>query len=124
MRRVIASMFVIFGLGHLIAAALFVRAADSAATYVVFGAAALLLLAAGGGLIVAAGGVMAQSGWWRSLVFLASVVSAIVSILALPPMFVFLLLDLAIIVGVLRFWLRQRPRQARLVARQRVTSRG
>ncbi len=112
MQRVMASLFVVLAIVNVLIAVVVIRHADSGIEYLIFGLGGLLWIAAGIGYVVAATGVMKLDGKWRVIALVAATLSAFLSAFAMPTLLAHMLLDGAVIVGVLR-WSLKRPALAR-----------
>ncbi len=108
LQRAMAAFFVVFAMVNALIALVVISSADRALEYLVFGVGGLLWLIAGGGYAVAAYGVMASDGRWRFIALGSAVTSAVLSLFAMPELLAHLLLDGAVVVGVVR-WLGLQP---------------
>jgi hypothetical protein len=111
-QRVLASLFVVLAIVNVLIAIAVVRHADGGFEYLVFGLGGLLWIAAGIAYVVAASGVMQLDGKWRVVALVAASLSAFLSAFVMPTLLAHMLLDGAVIAGVLR-WSLRRPALAR-----------
>jgi hypothetical protein len=108
LRRVIATIFVCYGLLYAIPIVFVLGDDGSWREQLLTWTAAGILLAPGAAFVIAGVGVLSSAGWWRFLAVGAAAASSALTLVGFPIPTVFLMLNLAVIAGALRFWVRRR----------------
>ena len=106
-QRVMAGLFALLAIVNIVIALALAGRADSGTEYLAYGAGALFWIIAGIGYLLAAASIMKPSDRWWVFALAAAAISAFLSVFVLPILLSHLLLDAAVIVGVLR-WLMKR----------------
>ena len=122
-QRVIAGLFVALAIANFLIAVALVARAGSGFEYLAFGVGALLWIAAGAGFLLAASSVMKPSDRWWVFALAAAATSKFLSIFVLPTLFAHVLLDAAVVVGVIR-WLRKQSTSGHEQSARQRASRG
>jgi hypothetical protein len=108
LRRTIATIFVCYGVLYAIPAVVVLASADNLREQIAMWMVAAIMVTPGVAFVVVGTGVLAGARWWRRLAVGASLASSVLWLLGFPVPAVFLMVNLAVIAGALRFWLRRR----------------
>lgn len=108
LQRIVATIFVCFGMLHVVPAMTLLQEADSSVGRLPAWFGVAVIFAIGGSFVAAGYGVMSNAPWWRAAAAGGAAVTLMLALVGLPLPTGFLLICLAVGGGMLRFWFRSR----------------